>query len=151
MSLTKDKNGIDYSGQYFVAAELERRDFTAALPLSNTQDFDILAISRLTNKQYAIQVKTTAASILQWIMTSKHETIKGDNIIYIFVHLNELGTPDFYIIPSTILAESIRDKYSKLSAKPRKDGKPRTDSGVRTFIIRSDFEMYKNAWHILEN
>jgi len=151
VSLTKDKNGIGNCGQYFVAAELERRDFTAALPLSNTQDFDILAISRLTNKQYAIQVKTTAAGNLQWIMSLKSETIKGDNIFYIFVHLHELGTPDFYIIPSTILADSIREKYSKLLSNPRKDGKPRKDSGVRTFIISSDFEIYKNAWHILEN
>ncbi len=41
-------------GEYFVAAELERRGFTAAVPMSNTKDFDILAINRETNKQIAI-------------------------------------------------------------------------------------------------
>ena len=33
---------IGNSGEYFVAAELERRGFTAAVPVSNTKDFDIL-------------------------------------------------------------------------------------------------------------
>ena len=33
---------IGNSGEYFVAAELERRGFTAAVPMSNTKDFDIL-------------------------------------------------------------------------------------------------------------
>ena len=47
------------AGEYFVAGELERRGFTAAVPMSNTKDFDILAINRETFEQFAIQVKTT--------------------------------------------------------------------------------------------
>lgn len=47
------------AGEYFVAGELEGRGFTAAVPMSNTKDFDILAINRLSYQQYAIQVKTT--------------------------------------------------------------------------------------------
>ena len=49
---------IGNSGEYFVAGELERRGYTAAVPMSNTPDFDILAINRETKKQFAIQVKT---------------------------------------------------------------------------------------------
>ena len=45
---------IGNSGEYFVAAELERRGFTAAVPMSNTKDFDILAINRETQRQIAI-------------------------------------------------------------------------------------------------
>lgn len=51
---------IGNCGEYFVAAELERRGFTVAVPMSNTPSFDILAIKNDDhNKQYAIQVKTT--------------------------------------------------------------------------------------------
>ena len=50
---------IGNAGEYFVAGELERHGFTAAVPMSNTKDFDILAINRQSYKQYAIQVKTT--------------------------------------------------------------------------------------------
>ena len=50
---------IGNAGEYFVAGELERRGYTVAVPMSNTKDFDILAINRDSLNQYAIQVKTT--------------------------------------------------------------------------------------------
>lgn len=53
-----NKISIGNSGEYFVAGELERRGLTCGVPMSNTKDFDILAIHRETHNQYAIQVKT---------------------------------------------------------------------------------------------
>ena len=49
---------IGNCGEYFVAAELERNGFTAAVPMSNTASFDVLAINRSNNRQIALQVKT---------------------------------------------------------------------------------------------
>ena len=151
MSRVKNNVSVGNCGQYFVAAELERRGFTAAIPLSNTQDFDILAINRITNKQIAIQVKTTAFGTLQWMLSSKDEKNKGNNIYYILVHLHELETPEYYIIPSTILADSIRDKYAKKLTSLGENGIIRKDSDVRTFKITNEFEKYKNAWEDLRN
>ena len=54
------------AGEYFVAGELERRGFTVAVPMSNTKDFDVLAINRETLNQYAIQVKTTSYKKKEW-------------------------------------------------------------------------------------
>lgn len=78
---------IGNSGEYFVAGELERHGFTVAVPMSNTKDFDILAISRETNNQYAIQVKSTSYKQKKWALDKKNESIVGDNIIYFFVIL----------------------------------------------------------------
>ena len=44
---------IGNAGEYFVAGELERHGFTVAVPMSNTKDFDILVINRVSHKQYA--------------------------------------------------------------------------------------------------
>ena len=86
------------SGEYFVAGELERRGFTCAVPMSNTKDFDILAINRETNNQYAIQVKTTSYKSKEWILGKKNEDLKGDNIVYVLVSLNELEVPEYLVI-----------------------------------------------------
>lgn len=91
-------------GEYFVAAELERRGFTAAVPMSNTKDFDILAINRETNKQIAIQVKTTRFKKKSWTLSKKNEEIVDDNVFYFFVALNELENPEYHIVPSYIVA-----------------------------------------------
>lgn len=78
-----DSISIGNCGEYFVAGELERRGFTAAVPMSNTKDFDVLAISRESHRQYAIQVKTSLNDPDKWILTKKAEDLKNDNIIYV--------------------------------------------------------------------
>ena len=140
---------IGNCGEYFVAAELERRGFSVAVPMSNTPNFDVLAISRLTNKQYAIQVKTTASGNLKWLLGPKNESLEGDNIYYVFVHLHELGEPEYYIIPSGIVAKDVRDGHSNWLKQCDKKGNPHKDNPVRTFYITEAFKKYKDAWSIL--
>ena len=62
---------IGNCGEYFVAAELERNGFTAAVPMSNTKSFDVLAISRKSDKQIALQVKTNHTSSRTWTLPEK--------------------------------------------------------------------------------
>ena len=56
----KDNINTGNSGEYFVAGELARRGFIVAVPMSNVENFDILAIHRTPHKQIAVQVKTTS-------------------------------------------------------------------------------------------
>lgn len=135
------------SGEYFVAAELERRGFTAAVPMSNTKDFDILAINRETYEQIAIQVKTTASRKKEWILSAKNEELYGENIFYIFVALNELDTPEYHIIPSNTVAQTIREGHQRWLNTPGKGGKRHNDNSIRTFNDNND--EFLNNWHCL--
>ena len=109
MANTKEHNSISIgnSGEYFVAAELERRGYTAEVPMSNTKDFDILAINRTTYKQVAIQVKTTQYKQKKWMLNKKCEKLFAPHIKYILVSLNELDNPEYHIVPSEYLAEAV--------------------------------------------
>lgn len=78
----KNLISVGNAGEYFVAGELERHGFTAAIPMSNVKDFDILAINRSTFKQFAIQVKTTGNKKKVWTLSAKNENIKEDNVVY---------------------------------------------------------------------
>ena len=80
--MVDNKISIGSSGEYYAAYTLERHGFTAAMPMANTKNFDILAINRETNKQIAVQVKTTAKHTHTWPLSSKSETLKGKNIFY---------------------------------------------------------------------
>ena len=150
MNYNRDNISIGNCGEYFVAAELERRGFTAAVPMSNTKDFDVLAISRATNKQYAIQVKTTSYGRYKWMLNKKAETLRADNIFYVFVHLHELDSPEYFIIPSEVVAKEIYNGYKWWLTQTTKSGKPHKDNPLRNFTIKGEFEKYKNAWHLLE-
>lgn len=136
------------SGEYFVAGELERRGFTVAVPMSNVKDFDILAINRNTYEQFAIQVKTTGYKQKKWTLSQKNETLVGDNIVYVFVSLNELEAPEYHIVPSKIVAETITKEHKKWLDTPGKTGKSHNDTNIRNFFDKHD--IYLDAWELLD-
>ena len=113
---------IGNSGEYFVAGELERRGFNVAVPMSNVKDFDLLAIERDTHKQIAIQVKTTGYKQKKWTLSKKNESLVGDNVFYVFVSLNELDVPEYHIVPSRIVANTIREYHQNWLNTPGEEG-----------------------------
>ncbi len=138
---------IGNSGEYFVAGELERRGFTVAVPMSNVKDFDILAIDRKTHEQFAIQVKTTGYKQKKWTLSKKNEDLKGNNIFYIFVSLNELDTPEYHIVPSKVVANTIKTAHQNWLNTPRKNGQKHNDTNIRNFEDKED--TYNNRWNLL--
>lgn len=139
---------IGNSGEYFVAGELERRGYTVAVPMSNVKDFDILAIHRSTYRQFAIQVKTTGYKQKKWTLNKKNEYLIGDNIFYVFVSLNELDVPEYHIVPSKIVAETIKTFHQNWLGTPGKNGQQRNDTNIRVF--RDDEDLFLNKWDMLK-
>ena len=146
--MPNDSNvNIGNSGEYFVAGELERRGFTVAVPMSNVKDFDLLAIERNTHKQIAIQVKTTGYKQKKWTLSKKNELLAGDNIFYVFVSLNELDTPEYHIVPSRIVANTIKEYHRNWLNTPGKKGQQRNDTNIRIFLDSED--TFLDKWDLL--
>lgn len=149
---------IGNSGEYFVAAELERRGFTVAVPMSNTKDFDILAINRETNRQVALQVKTNCGIGKYWLLNKKSEELKGDNIYYVLLCLNELEQPEYYIVESELIADSMQKGYQQwLQEEGKKEKRHETTMrkfafdvlGVNNVLGLKSYD-YKDKWEKLK-
>lgn len=138
---------IGNAGEYFVAGELERREFTVGVPMSNVKDYDILCINK-NGKQFALQVKTTSDGINKWMLSSKNEKIVDENVFYIFVHLHQLDKPSYYIVPSKVVAETISKEHKDWLNSPSKNGELHKDSNIRT--IRFDDDTYLEKWEYLD-
>ena len=136
------------AGEYFVAGELERRGFIVAVPMSNVKNFDILAIHKKTYKQYAIQVKTTGYKRKDCALAKKNEDLIGDNIVYVFVALNELDVPSYHIVPSCIVAKSVKESHEKWLKSPGRNGKQHNDTNIRRFSDKND--EYLNRWDLFD-
>lgn len=130
-----------------MAAELERRGFTVALPLSNVKDFDLLAIHRPTNRQIAVQVKTTRHNKKEWVLRESNENLINEHFFYIFVTLSGLEQPEYHIVPSAVLAEYLKSEYEKWIHAPGKNGKQHQDTSIRIFKDYEDH--YLDRWDIL--
>ena len=139
---------IGNAGEYFVAGELERRGFTCGVPMSNSKDFDILAVSRNTLKQYAIQVKTVSGNKQSWLLSKKNEDLTGSNIFYVFVSLNNLDAPKYHVVPSRIVARSIKERHQTWLAKSGRNGQPHKDTAMREFSDPDN--KYLDRWDYLK-
>ncbi len=148
--LTKGITGI--AGEYFVAGELSMRGFMASVTLRNNDRIDIhaskLSPGKNVNKIFAIQVKTTQTGKRSWPLSEKAETVKASNIFYIFVSLKGLlNRPEYFIVPSTIVAHTIKSVHARWKATPGKKGQQRQVSNIRSF---SDKEgKYLERWNLL--
>jgi hypothetical protein len=140
---------IGNAGEYFVAGELERRGFTVGVPMSNVKDYDILCINK-NGKQFALQVKTTSYGRNKWILSKKNETISNEDVFYVFVHLHQLESPTYHIVPSKYVAETISKGHADWLKQPSKTGKAHKDSDIRTIEFEED-SPYLNNWGYLEN
>ena len=146
----KDINPIlsGVSGEYFVAAELSKRGYIASITLRNTKGVDVLCSNKAASKTVGIQVKTNRRSERSWILNQKAENYFADNLFYIFVSLNlGLGNPDYFIVPSKIVAKYAKKSHKNWLNTPGKKGQKHSDSTMRKFY--DEKEKYLNRWDLL--
>ncbi|MCH8949558.1 MAG: aspartate ammonia-lyase [Chloroflexi bacterium] len=135
------------SGEYFVAAELSRQGYIASITLRNTKGIDILASNADASKSASIQVKTNRGSRKGWLLNKKAEDYFDDNLFYVFVNLNDGQPPDFHVVPSKVVAATVKKGYARWLATPGRNGRRHKDNPMRNFWDREGD--YRNRWDLL--
>jgi len=136
------------SGEYFVAAELSRLGYIVSITLRNTRGIDILVSNLSATRQIGIQVKTNQGSKPEWVLSEKAENFYADNLFYVFVNLKSRDElPDFYVVPSRVVADYIKDSHRQWLITPGKKGQSHKDNPVRKF--RDKKGQYLNRWDLL--
>ena len=139
---------VGVAGEYFVAAELSVRGYLASVTLRNSRGIDIIASNSDASRSVSIQVKTSKKGTPRWILTKKADSFFADNHYYVFVVLHAVGQhPDFYVVPSKIVAESTSTSHREWLEGKKKDGSSRKDSSMRVFEDKEG--KYKEAWSLL--
>ncbi len=136
MKLSRQLSGI--TGEYYVAAELSRRGYLAAITLRNSDRVDIIISSQSGEKTCAIQVKTTQSKT-KWFFSKKvEEDLSVENKFYVFVNIPDELTvlPEYFIIKASDLAKHIYEGHRNWLKEPGKNGKMRNDSPSRQLDLR---------------
>jgi hypothetical protein len=140
---------VGVAGEYLVAGELSLRGYIASITLRNSRGIDIIASNADGSKSVSIQVKTNSSGKARWLLNKKSEEFFSKNHFYIFVALKEIGDrPDFYIVPSKIVAEYARKRYLNWQSKKKRDGKKWKDSSMRAFYDEDD--KYLEKWNLIK-
>lgn len=100
-------------GEHYVAAELERRNFTTSVVGNNCKDYDIIAINNETHKDVLIQVKASSNKNRWRVNKNKFDknakiNTDNDNVVVEFSTL-EIGK--YFKLDSSTIKE-IRNYYN---------------------------------------
>ena len=135
------------AGEYFVAAELSRRGYVASLTLRNTRGIDILASNADATKSVGIQVKAIQSSGKEWMLNKKIESEVATNLFYVFVRLNDLDSPEYFVVPKEAAALYAKSNHERWLATPGLKGQAHKDTSMRKF---ADPDLkYLDRWDLL--
>ncbi|MCF8298685.1 MAG: hypothetical protein K9J13_14145 [Saprospiraceae bacterium] len=145
MSKQSQKYHLGMTGEYYVAAELNRRGISAAITYGNAKKADIVAIGPDESKSIVIEVKTTSKS--NWIIGSRAP--ESSNKIWVLVHIptNENEHPKYYVMFQSELhniLKPIEIEYHKRYIE--KHGVEYGDKAGVCTLKRSLISEYEDAW-----
>ncbi|WP_448571023.1 hypothetical protein [Trichothermofontia sp.] len=148
------KNMVGAAGEYYVCAELCRRNILALITPKNNPLFDIIATDPLGIKTVSIQVKTMSLQNKQgWRLNTDICTKRQNpNLFVVLVNLKTDQSNDYYIYEYDVLSERVSEVYSEYIKQPKRDGGKRQDVSFRWFDLKNfNDEDYKrmNRWEIL--
>jgi hypothetical protein len=92
-------------GVYLTAAELTYRDLIVSVTSRNAKGADLIAMDQAYRKSWAIQVKTNRKAAKFWLLNKGYKTEFSNQLVYVFVNLRGEQRPDYYVVPSSVVAK----------------------------------------------
>jgi len=119
------------AGEHLVLSRLLQRGIVAAQAPEGVRKVDILVNPLDGGRPIFIQVKSRQfGQDGGWHMREKHEEYEDENLFYCFVDF-EPDSPTVYVVPSSVIAEALREDYKIWLFTPGKNGKPHNAHGMR--------------------
>lgn len=145
MNRQQQKYHLGLAGEFYVAAELQRRGVSAAVTYGNAKKADVVAFSPSGEKAVVIEVKSTSQR--KWVVGS-HLPISSSKP-WVFVHLpEELSLPPSFFV---LLQSELHEILAPLDVEYRRkyQAKHGIEYGDRAGVYNLSFEQakpFQNAW-----
>lgn len=137
------------AAQLLVAAELNRRGWSAAVTLGNTPHVDVLCSNQDGTRFAFIQVKSFHIKNKSCTVGVKAENVYAENFFWVIVGLSyDVKQKDaFYIVPAGDMSESVSNLHKQWLNTPGKNGQQHKDNAIRKVHVgKSEFEYDISDW-----
>jgi hypothetical protein len=155
--LEPNKTARGNAGQYFVAGELSRRGYSAAITLGNTPNTDILCSNRDGTRFVHIQVKTYVPGTKSCSVGLKAAKSYDSSFFWVLAGVPPIGSElslEFIVIPAREMSEQVAAYHSRWLGALGKGDRIRKDSSVRAVGSAEgspsyfwNVRGYLNKWH----
>ena len=135
---------VQWAAQFFVAAELTRKDHIVSFTLGNAPETDLHVSNPETGKQFRVDVKGHGGKNFWEIR--KREPKK--DLFYILVDIFE-ESPKYYILSSKEMMDEWYNYYQDIKKLRKKKGTMIPKSDYRWGIRHTQAMKYKDKWEAL--
>ncbi len=92
-------------GTYLAAAELTQKGFVVSITSRNARGADLLVTDQACKRTWSVQVKTNRKPATFWLLSKDYKGIVSRTHIYVFINLHGNERPDYYVVPSRVVAK----------------------------------------------
>jgi hypothetical protein len=125
-------------GTYLAAAELTQKGLVVSVTSRNARGADLLVTDQEYKRTWSIQVKTNRKPTTFWLLSKDYKELASGTHIYLFINLRGDNRPDYYVVPSRIVA-----KHGTTTPE-------RSSGSIWHSFWRRDAERYREAWSTFE-
>jgi len=144
MSKKANRQNIGNAGEFYIAYLLSARNCVVTVTLGRNEGFDLMVVNPKGNMA-KISVKTSQIKANSLPLNMKAENIKDPDLFYAFTKIIDTNKPEYWIVPSEVVAELLRSSHQKWLKVPGKGGKPHKDNPMRSFYL-VDNPYYPSDW-----
>jgi hypothetical protein len=145
MTTQAQKYHLSLAGEFFVAAELQRRGVAAAVTYGNAKSADVVAFSASGEKAVVVEVKCT--SQLRWVVGVALPPASDKPWVFVYLPTDQTQAPRYYLLTQLELRsilEPVDVEYrQKYKAKHGEEYGDRP--GVHNLTCKQA-EPFLNAW-----
>lgn len=138
---------IGNSGEYYLASVLSAKNFVVTVTLGRNEVYDLLAVNPKGN---AVKISVKAKNQKKensFILGRGDENRSDDDLFYALVRLNEFKEePDFWILPSKVVAKLLKSSHAKWLETPGRNGRRHSDSNRMRMFWVTNGPFYPKEW-----
>ncbi|HKU24771.1 MAG TPA: hypothetical protein VJQ54_04820 [Candidatus Sulfotelmatobacter sp.] len=98
---------------FLTAAELTARGFIVSTTSRNAIGADLLVTDQQCKRAWSVQVKTNGTPANFWLLNTHAERFNSESHVYVFVNLKGSSRPDYFVLPSAVVAANMYVETAK--------------------------------------
>ena len=148
---------IGNAGEYYVMAELLKRDWIAAMAARNAPDFDILVTNAEKTVKVRVKTKSEKYDVWQWQIKKdgtifRHVTDLQDFTILVNLTIDHKNM-DYFIVPTHVVKHMLEEDFYNWVSTPGKGGRPRSPKNPKRHLPYTRYQeqlaRFENNWDVL--
>ena len=149
MPTQTEKYHLAMSGEYFVAAQLQRLGVSASVTYGNAKSADVVAFTGGSDRVVVVEVKTTRQP--QWVVGGRVPSNKSEKP-WVFVYLpeNSEESPKFFVLTQSQLHDILAPlEAAYFERYEERHGKKYGDKPGVVNVSRRSLSAYENKWEAI--